>query len=128
MAMYDRFGYLLLGDPDEEKDVLEYVVFENHVSSLEGIWRMHDKVYPHWLPKKQSPIDAKLVKEYRYPTGEEPPKEPARLGKGHQNTYIQADKEKRIAKAEAGDLPPEQREQLLKEKAIEDRKKKKERK
>lgn len=47
-AMYDRFGKLLLGSRDESRKVLEYVVFECHVASLDGIWRLHDKVL-HFL-------------------------------------------------------------------------------
>lgn len=42
--MYDRFGKLLLGSEDNPKDCLEYVVFENHISNLDGRWRLHDKV------------------------------------------------------------------------------------
>jgi len=43
--MYDRFGHLLLGSEDENREIVEYVVFENHVASADGCWRLHDKVW-----------------------------------------------------------------------------------
>jgi len=49
LAVYDRFGRLIHGHPHVAKDVLEYVVFENHVSSLYGKWRVHAKIIPEWL-------------------------------------------------------------------------------
>lgn len=53
VALYDRFGRLLLGTEHEAKPVLEYVVFENHIASADGVWRLHDKVYPEWIKPKQ---------------------------------------------------------------------------
>lgn len=41
--MYDRFGRLLSGSP-EPTEVVEYVVFENHIAREGSIWRLHDKV------------------------------------------------------------------------------------
>lgn len=35
------------------KDVLEYVVFEKHLANEYGIWRIHDKIIPDWMPPKQ---------------------------------------------------------------------------
>jgi len=49
LAVYDRFGRLIHGHPHVAKDVLEYVVFENHVASLYGKWRVHAKIIPDWL-------------------------------------------------------------------------------
>ncbi|KHN80297.1 putative 39S ribosomal protein L45, mitochondrial [Toxocara canis] len=53
LAIYDRFGRLILGSEAEPKSVVEYVVFENHIASLDGAWRLHDKVYPRWIKPKQ---------------------------------------------------------------------------
>jgi large subunit ribosomal protein L45 len=30
------------------KDVLEYVVFEKHLSNMYGTWRIHGKIIPEW--------------------------------------------------------------------------------
>jgi large subunit ribosomal protein L45 len=61
LAIYDRFGKLILGSETEEKDSLEFVVFENHVSSEDGEWRLHDKVYPSGIGPKQGPIDQRII-------------------------------------------------------------------
>lgn len=37
------------------KDVLEYIVFEKHLSNVYGTWRLHDKVIPDWMPLPESP-------------------------------------------------------------------------
>jgi len=44
MALYDKDGHLLLGSEDDPREVLEYVVFENHISSADGKWRFHGQV------------------------------------------------------------------------------------
>lgn len=44
-AYYDRFGHLFLGSEEEEKEVIEYVVFENHIASESGKWRFHARVW-----------------------------------------------------------------------------------
>lgn len=57
LAIYDRFGRLVSGSEAIIKDVLEYIVFENRVSSTNGIWRIHDKIIPDWMKKDNlSPI------------------------------------------------------------------------
>uniref|UniRef100_A0A915BE17 Large ribosomal subunit protein mL45 n=1 Tax=Parascaris univalens TaxID=6257 RepID=A0A915BE17_PARUN len=53
LAIYDKFGRLILGSEVEPKIAVEYVVFENHIASLDGAWRLHDKVYPRWIQPKQ---------------------------------------------------------------------------
>ena len=53
LAVYDRFGGLILGSENEEKDVVEYVVFENHIAVVDGEWRLHGKIYPRWIEPKQ---------------------------------------------------------------------------
>lgn len=34
------------------KDCLEYVVFEKHLSNEYGVWRLHEKIIPDWMPPK----------------------------------------------------------------------------
>ncbi|EDX13957.1 GD20969 [Drosophila simulans] len=71
LAIYDRFGRLMHGSEIITKDVLEYVVFEKHISNEYGKWRLHDKIIPDWLPAKQpAPITYRLIED-----AEEPPKE-----------------------------------------------------
>ncbi|XP_013113533.1 large ribosomal subunit protein mL45 [Stomoxys calcitrans] len=64
LAIYDRFGRLMHGSEIVAKDVLEYVVFEKHISNEYGRWRLHDKIIPDWLPPKQpAPITYQLIEE-----------------------------------------------------------------
>ncbi|CAF0733885.1 unnamed protein product [Didymodactylos carnosus] len=49
-AIYDRFGRLMFGSETLPKDVLEYVVFEKLLTNPYGIWRVHSKITPNWLP------------------------------------------------------------------------------
>lgn len=35
------------------KDVLEYVVFEKHIVNQYGVWRIHGKIIPDWMPPKE---------------------------------------------------------------------------
>lgn len=35
------------------KDVLEYVVFEKHLANKYGIWRIHGKIIPPWMPPRE---------------------------------------------------------------------------
>nr|XP_002125945.1 39S ribosomal protein L45, mitochondrial-like [Ciona intestinalis] len=44
LAIYDRFGRLMYGSPDEARNVLEFVVFERHISHPYGCWRIHGKI------------------------------------------------------------------------------------
>lgn len=46
LAVYDRFGRLIYGSEVLAKDVLEYVVFEKHLSNEYGVWRVHAKIIP----------------------------------------------------------------------------------
>ncbi|XP_078331756.1 large ribosomal subunit protein mL45-like [Crassostrea virginica] len=48
LAIYNRFGRLIYGDSEKPRYVLEYVVFEKHVSDTEGKWRIVGKVTPEW--------------------------------------------------------------------------------
>ncbi|KAG6798513.1 39S ribosomal protein L45, mitochondrial [Apis mellifera caucasica] len=53
LCIYDRFGRVLLGSETVKKDVLDYIVFEKHLSNEYGIWRIHGKIIPDWM----SPIE-----------------------------------------------------------------------
>merc|ERR1719402_1469736 len=53
LAVYDRFGRLIHGSETVAKDVLEYVVFEKHLSNVYGSWRMHAKIIPDWMPQRE---------------------------------------------------------------------------
>lgn len=64
LAIYDRFGRLMHGSEILTKDVLEYVVFEKHISNEYGKWRLHDKIIPDWLPAKEpAPITYRITDE-----------------------------------------------------------------
>lgn len=52
LAIYDRFGRLMHGSEMLAKDCLEYVVFEKHLSNEYGVWRLHEKIIPDWMPPK----------------------------------------------------------------------------
>ncbi|XP_034944563.1 probable 39S ribosomal protein L45, mitochondrial [Chelonus insularis] len=53
LAIYDRFGRLMHGSEIVKKDVLEYVVFEKHLSNKYGLWRIHGKIIPSWMPERE---------------------------------------------------------------------------
>merc|ERR1719402_547282 len=53
LAVYDRFGRLIHGSETVAKDVLEYAVFEKHLSNVYGVWRLHAKIIPDWMPQKE---------------------------------------------------------------------------
>lgn len=61
LAVYDRFGRLAFGSEKVEKDVLEYVVFERHLTSQFSSWRMHDKIVPDWCPPKEPILRSFIV-------------------------------------------------------------------
>lgn len=66
LAIYDRFGRLMHGSEILAKDVLEYVVFEKHVSNQYGAWRVHDKIIPDWAPPP-APMARTFVKPVPQP-------------------------------------------------------------
>lgn len=49
LCIYDRFGRVLMGSETVKKDVLDFVVFENHLSNVYGSWRIHGKIIPTWM-------------------------------------------------------------------------------
>lgn len=74
LAVYDRFGRLMHGSEDTVKDVLEYIVFEKHITDLNGTWRIHGKIIPDWMPPRDP-----ILKTYHQPDIDkeypEPPKD-----------------------------------------------------
>jgi large subunit ribosomal protein L45 len=54
LAVYDRFGRLIYGNEVVAKDVLEYVVFEKHLANVYGLWRIHEKIIPDWMPEREA--------------------------------------------------------------------------
>ncbi|KAM4750025.1 large ribosomal subunit protein mL45 isoform 1-T1 [Anableps anableps] len=52
LAIYDRFGRLMLGSEEQPKDVLEYLVIERHLINPYSRWRLHGKIVPSWAPPK----------------------------------------------------------------------------
>ncbi|XP_047343766.1 probable 39S ribosomal protein L45, mitochondrial [Vespa velutina] len=53
LTIYDRFGRLLKGSEILKKDVLEYIVYENHLANQYGKWRLHEKIIPSWMPPRE---------------------------------------------------------------------------
>ncbi|KAF7413572.1 hypothetical protein HZH68_002061 [Vespula germanica] len=53
LTIYDRFGRLLKGSEILKKDVLEYIVYENHLANQYGKWRLHAKIIPSWMPPRE---------------------------------------------------------------------------
>ncbi|XP_003703431.1 mitochondrial ribosomal protein L45 [Megachile rotundata] len=53
LCIYDRFGRVLMGSETVKKDVLDYVVFEKHLSNVYGKWRIHAKIIPKWMTPEQ---------------------------------------------------------------------------
>jgi len=77
LAVYDRFGRLMHGSETAVKDVLEYVVFEKHITNPYATWKIHGKIIPDWLPPRES-----IRKTYQRPDIDkefpEPPEEPSK--------------------------------------------------
>lgn len=72
LAIYDRFGRLMHGSEILAKDVIEYVIFENNVSNQYGVWRLHAKIVPDWVPPPQpSEKTYRVVEEEPTDSGEE---------------------------------------------------------
>lgn len=60
LAIYDRFGRLMLGSEEQPKDVLEYLVIERHLVNPYSQWRLHGKIVPSWAPAKDPIIKVTL--------------------------------------------------------------------
>lgn len=70
LAIYDRFGRLMYGSEILPKDVLEYAVFEKHLSNEYSSWRMHGKIIPDWTPERK-PSYRTFIEEPEKPKIEE---------------------------------------------------------
>ena len=55
----------MYGQEDVPKDVLEYVVFEKHLTNPYGSWRMHGKVVPPWAPPKQPILKVRQLVRFK---------------------------------------------------------------
>lgn len=94
LAIYDRFGRLMHGSEILAKDVLEYVVFEKHISNEYGLWRLHDKIIPDWLPPKQpAPITYQLIEDAEV---EEVETEPKQLDEGQKKLEASGEQEQQV--------------------------------
>ncbi|RXG62253.1 putative 39S ribosomal protein L45, mitochondrial [Armadillidium vulgare] len=74
LAVYDRFGRLIHGSETVLRDVLEYVVFEKHISNIYGLWRIHDKIIPSWMNFKPTSMNTFKISD---PPQEEPKETPS---------------------------------------------------
>lgn len=54
----------MFGNDVVAKDVLEYIVFEKHLSNQYGQWRIHGKIVPEWL-QPQDTFYKTFVKQQR---------------------------------------------------------------
>ncbi|VDI15496.1 large subunit ribosomal protein L45 [Mytilus galloprovincialis] len=70
LAIYDRFGRLTYGSEDLIKDVLEFVVFEKHISDEYASWRIHSKIIPKWIPVRD-PLHKTYIKPHMEPIPDE---------------------------------------------------------
>ncbi|MBN3310100.1 RM45 protein, partial [Amia calva] len=61
LAIYDRFGRLMLGSESDPRDVLEYLVFERHLVSPYSRWRLHAKIVPAWAPPKEPIVKTVMI-------------------------------------------------------------------
>lgn len=71
LAIYDRFGRLMLGDEQQPKDVLEYLVIERHLVNPYSRWRLHGKIVPSWAPAKDPIIKTVMIPGPDLKPGEE---------------------------------------------------------
>ncbi|XP_051939318.1 39S ribosomal protein L45, mitochondrial [Hippocampus zosterae] len=71
LAIYDRFGRLMLGGEDQPKDVLEYLVIERHLVNPYGRWRLHGKIVPSWAPAKDPIVKTVVIPGPKLKPGEE---------------------------------------------------------
>lgn len=58
------------------KDVLEYVVFEKHLSNEYGVWRLHGKIIPEWTPAKDPQLPTTVIEDE---PSDQPEASPAQL-------------------------------------------------
>lgn len=63
LSIYDRFGRLMSGSDVIPKDVLEYIVFEKHISNEYGKWRLHAKIIPPWMPIQKTLVNTVVLNQ-----------------------------------------------------------------
>ncbi|XP_010887508.1 39S ribosomal protein L45, mitochondrial [Esox lucius] len=71
LAIYDRFGRLMMGSEEEPRDVLEYLVLERHLINPYGMWRLHGKIVPAWAPAKEPVVKTIMIPGPELKPGEE---------------------------------------------------------
>uniref|UniRef100_A0A8C7U5S6 Large ribosomal subunit protein mL45 n=1 Tax=Oncorhynchus mykiss TaxID=8022 RepID=A0A8C7U5S6_ONCMY len=71
LAVYDRFGRLMMGSEEEPRDVLEYLVLERHLVNPYGMWRLHGKIVPAWAPVKEPIVKTVMIPGPELKPGEE---------------------------------------------------------
>lgn len=60
----------MYGSETMPKDVLEYVVFEKHLSNQYGVWRLHGKIVPEWMPTRDAALRTFLMPSFKEPEEE----------------------------------------------------------
>lgn len=64
LCIYDRFGRRIQGSEILKKDVMEYVVFERHLSNRNGAWRILAKIFPkNYVPQDKCKLTYVIPKE-----------------------------------------------------------------
>lgn len=81
LAIYDRFGRLMSGSENIVKDVLEYVVYEIHLTDDYGRWRIHGKIIPDWTSNSATYSTNLNYATYRKPAESKEEPEPNDDGK-----------------------------------------------
>uniref|UniRef100_A0A674F5E5 Large ribosomal subunit protein mL45 n=1 Tax=Salmo trutta TaxID=8032 RepID=A0A674F5E5_SALTR len=71
LAVYDRFGRLMMGSEEEPRDVLEYLVLERHLVNPYSMWRLHGKIVPAWAPVKEPIVKTVMIPGPELKPGEE---------------------------------------------------------
>lgn len=59
MAIKDKHGRHVKGSDKEVREVVDYVVFERHLTNKYGKWRVCGKLFPQ-LPRKQNTMQPQL--------------------------------------------------------------------
>ena len=59
MAIKDKHGQHIKGSDKEVREVVDYVVFERHLTNKYGKWRVCGKLFPQ-LPRKQNTMQPQL--------------------------------------------------------------------
>ena len=60
MAVKDKHGRRIKGSDKEAREVIDYVVFERHLSNKYGKWRVCGKLFPR-LPQRPNTLQPQLT-------------------------------------------------------------------